>query len=71
MPCQSRSLDVGTLNVPAAPPDVGDGDNGGEYDQHQREEEPEGEEEDVVGNILRLGPGGGATHPIALWRVRK
>ena len=64
--CQSGGLDVGVLNGPAAPPDVGDSNNGGEYDQHQWEEEPEGEEEDVVGNVLRLGPGGGATHPIAL-----
>ena len=71
MPRQSGGLDVATLNVPAASPDVGDSNNGCDYDQQQREEEPEGEEEDVVGNVLLLGPGWGATHPIALWRVRK
>ena len=70
MPCQGGGLDVAILNVAAAPPYVGNHDRRREDDHQQRQDEAEGEEEDVVRNVFRPCPGGGTTHPIALWRVR-
>ena len=46
--------------------DVGDGGEGRQDDQHQRQEEAKGEEEDVVRDVLLSGPGRGATHTITL-----